>query len=176
MNQIQVLGIIRKNKANIATGGAIQVPMIEIEYLSEQDKDDYKVDRIRVILDNPALTPWMYASKGSLIYVIGKGIKINGELVISATSILLIRDHTGKSGTTLLFQYGTKMNQFFVSGDLKSQKELLSDTIRVHGSLEAYNTIPIVNDGFIVKSNMPPSISTPPCLICGRPSAKGVVI
>lgn len=172
MNQIQVLGIIRKNKSNIALGGAIQVPMLELDYLAEHGTDDYGIERIRVILDNPALAPWIYVSKGSLIYVIGKGIRVNGELVISASSILLVKVHTGKAGATLLFQYGAHMNQFLVSGDMKDQNELISDNVRVRGSLETYNSIPVINEGV----NDAPIISPVQCLICGKPSSKGVII
>lgn len=169
MNQIQLLGIIRKNKVNICVDNSIQVPMLEIDYLTEQGNDNYQIKRMRIILDNPELNSWIYAKKGSLIYVIGKAITIKEEVVVSASSILLIRDHTGKSGVTLLFQYGTRINQAILAGEFQTPNALITDTVRIRGSLEQYNEIPILkrNEG---------KITTPSYLVYGKPSVEGIVV
>lgn len=171
MNQVQVLGIIRKNKSHVVACGAIQIPTLEIEYLMEDENDEYQLERIRVVLDNPALKSWFYANKGSLIYIIGKGVWLEEELVISANTILLVRDHTGKAGATLLFQYGTHMNQFFISGQLEDPDALISDPIILRGGIDTYKKIPLVP-----KTNDNGNIQKPPYLICGKPSRTGVVL
>lgn len=173
MNQIQILGIIRKNKKNILTGKAVQIPMIEIEYLAEHEKDEYSLERIHVILDKASLASWAYASKGTLVYVIGRGIGLNDEVVVAATNILLVRDRTGRQGTALLFQYGVAVNQFFMTGNMRGCDKMIVSPVRVRGSLHSYSSIPVI---FEERESADCEVSAFGHMISGKPSRNGVVV
>lgn len=172
MNQIQVLGIIRKHKVTTIACDTIRVPILEIEYLMDYGNNNYNLENIKVVLDDPALKPWVYVNKGALVYIIGKGVWIDEELVISATNLLLIRDRTGKSGTTLLFSYGTHINQFLISGDITDPAMLTSDAIMIRGSIKSYNDIPVIPS----RQKNTCVTQEVPYLIRGKPSKSGIVL